>query len=237
MTVSTTVVPDYQRDQILTAAIRLAGLLADGDGQEASAEQIASAAVHLNLALEELQSEGIVLTSVERTTLSLVADTASYDLPADTLDVVVEHGDVVGMIVPASGSELPVRAMPRSRWLKLPDKTDTTGTPSLAYVERLTASVTVTFWPVPDDSTATFRYGKVRLLKGGNSGAVTTDLQRTWLPWLTYATAVGVALDSSQTQKATLLKKLADQKLAKARLTNVEHGTLQLSAGHSGRNW
>jgi len=235
MTISANPTPDFQRDQILTAAIRLCGLLPDG--AIPTQEQIAQANVHLSFALDELQSEGVVLTSAIRTTLALVANQSDYPLDSDTIDVEVGPDDVIGSIVNASGAvESIVKTMSRDEWQKIAVKSTVTARPSRCFIDKV-APITAVFWPIPDSSTTSFRYTKIRLLRGGDTGANTMELKRTWAPYLAYAVAVGVCFDTSQVEKASLFKQFADDKRNKCKAGDVQHGNIHFRMNHKGRNW
>jgi hypothetical protein len=235
MTVSTNPTPDFQRDQILTAAIRKCGLLTAGE--DATAEQISDAAVHFNLSLQDLQSEGIALSSVERATLALISGTAEYALPVDVIDVELGQDDAIGTIISSDGTtETIVKTMSRGEWMNIAQKTTLTGRPSRCYIEKL-ALVTAVFWPIPDSSLISFRYAKVRLLRGGNTGADTMDLFRTWTPYILHYTASGVAYDNSKPDLGATYMQIAQGMLAKCKAGDVQHGAIRFRAGHQARNW
>jgi hypothetical protein len=234
MTVSANPTPDFQRDQILTAAIRLCGLLTGGEAPDA--DQLAGATFHLNLALQELQACDLVLTTVSRATLALVAGQAEYPLPSDVIDVELGQDDALGAIVSATGTtETIVKTMGRGEWMNLAVKA-TPGRPSRAYVEKK-ALTTIVFWPVPDSSVSTFRYSSVTLLRGADTGITTMQTRRTWSSYLTYATASGVAFDNSMADKGTMFMGIANQKLEKCKAGDAQHGAIRLSVGRSSRNW
>lgn len=234
MTVSANPTPDFQRDQILNASIRLCGLLSDGES--GTPDQIASATFHLNLALQELQTADLVLTSVTRSTLALVAGQAEYPLAADVIDVELGQDDSLGSIMSASGTtESIVKTMGRGEWMNLAVK-DVAGRPSRAYVEK-GAVTTIVFWPVPDTSVSAFRYSRVTLLRGADTGITTMQTLRTWTSYLMYATASGVAFDNSMTEKGTTFMGIANAKLAVCKAGDSQHGAIRLSVGRSARNW
>lgn len=235
MTVSVNPTPDFQRDQILTAAIRLCGLITNGEAPDA--DQLAGATFHLNLALQALQTSDLVLTTVTRTTLALVSGQAEYQLPSDVIDVELGQDDSLGSIISSSGTaETIVKTMSRGEWMNLAVKS-VAGRPSRAYVEK-GALTTVVFWPVPDTSVSTFRYSSVTLLRGADTGATTMQTRRTWTSYLMYATASGVAFDNSMEDKASTFLGIADDKLKKCKAGDAQHGAIRMSVGRgSGRNW
>ena len=235
MTVSANPTPDFQRDQILTAAIRKCGLLTAGEA--ATPEQIADAAVHFNLALQDLQSEGVVLRSIERTTLALVSGQAEYTLPTDVIDVELGQDDAIGTIISSDGTtETILKTMSRGEWMNIAQKSTTTGRPSRCYIEKQ-ATVTAVFWPTPDSSLISFRYAKVRFLRGGNTGADTTDLLRTWTPYILHYVASGVAYDNSKAELGATYLGIAQGLLARCKAGDTQHGAIRFRVGHRARNW
>lgn len=235
MTVSANYALDYTRDQLLTTAFRLAGVL-DADGALQQTD-VAMGAAFMNLELMNLQAEGVILRTLERVTLTLVAGTASYALAADTIDVEVGPNGTVGTIVPASGSETAVLAMTRHEYLDLTDKgVVTTGRPGRVYIERA-ALVTLIFWPVPSADAPTFRYGRVRLLRDMDTGAVTVDLARRWLQFVTYAVAAQVALSKSiDLPRVSYLRKEAERMKTALQSEDTQRGSIRLRVSHR-RRW
>jgi hypothetical protein len=234
MTVSANPTPDFGRDQILTAAIRLCGLLTDGEAP--SPDQISQATFHLNTAIQELQAADLVLTTVTRATLALVAGTAEYDLPDDVIDVELGQDDAIGAIVSTNGVvETIVKTMSRGEWMNISVKT-VAGRPSRAYIEKR-ALTRVVFWPVPDSSVSTFRYSSVTFLRGADTGLVTMQTRRTWTSYLMYATASGVAFDNSMADKGGTFMGIADEKLAICKAGDAQHGAIRFGVGPMRRNW
>lgn len=236
MTVSANATTDYQRDQLIRMAYQLAGVLEAG--REPEAADLSMASDFMNLELMALQADGVILRTIERTTLTLVAGTMAYTLPADTIDVQLGPNDQLGSIVPTSGSETLVTAMSRAEYLDLSDKTSAvSGRPTRAYVEKL-ASVTVTLWPAPDATSASLRYARVRLLKDVDTGAVTVDLARRWLKFVTYATAVHIARAKSLSADAVKGLEIQADKLKKACLADDnQRGKVRWHLVHQGRHW
>jgi hypothetical protein len=232
MTVSTIDLPDFSRDALLTAAIRVTGTLSlDLDPEP---RQLAQAATHLNLVLDTMQASGIILRTVERTTLALTAGVSEYDLDTSAIDIEIGQSDTIGTIIMAGGSEPIVKAMSRQEWLELSNKTYA-GMPTRAYLEKKNP-LHLVFWPVPN-SAATFRYTKVRLLKSAGNGANTIDLMRSWSQYLVYAVGANVALDNSLFDRSQQLLAYAEKVRPKAEANESQHGRIRFRIGNSGRNW
>lgn len=234
MTVSANSTQEFSRDELVAMAYQLTGLLEAG--KEPPAADIAMAANFLNMELQALQAEGVVLRTIERTTLTLTAGTATYSLPSDTIEIQLGPNGQLGTIVPSSGSEFPVTAMTRAEYLNNPDKTST-GTPSRGYVEKL-ATVTLTLWPIPDSTAPTFRYARVRLLRDADTGAVTIDLARRWLKFVAYATAANLARAKSLPLDQVIdLQNQAETMKAVCMADDQERPDIRFRVKHRGRNW
>lgn len=235
MTVSANATLDFSRDQVITMAYQYAQLVPAG--QEPTADEIAMASNFFNLELMTLQAEGVVLRTVERTTLALTTGTATYSLPTDVIDIAQGPNGQMGTIVPTSGAESTVLNITRTDYLSLAQKTQPQGRPTQVLLEKF-ATLQVTFWPVPDSTSASFRFAKVRLLKDMDSGTVTTDLARRWLQGITYAVAAQVALAKSQTMELVgFLRGEAERIKTICRNDDVERGPIRLRVAHSGKRW
>ena len=194
MAVSANSTFSLSRDVLIKRAMQEAQLL-DADGTP-QAGYLAMAADFLAMELQSLAGEGVTLYQKERTTQALVAADASYDLAADTIDVVVGPDNFAGTIVDSNNLETRVTALSSHDYLLLADKTITTSRPTHVYIEKL-ETVSLTFWPVPSEN-ATFRYQKVRLTRDVDTGAVTMDVARRWQKYLWFDLASKLARASSK---------------------------------------
>jgi hypothetical protein len=232
MTISTVVLPDFSRDTLLTSAIRLTGIL--GQEEVPSATQLNIAATHLNYTLDTLQTSGVILRTIERTTKTLTASTAEYTLDTDTIDIEIGQSDHIGTIVLTGGAEPIVKTMSRQEWLDVSNKSYA-GMPTRCYLEKQ-ATCKLVFWPVPD-AAYVFRYTRVRLLKSAGNGGNTMDLLRTWSQYLVFAVAASVALDNSLYDRHNTLMGRAELIRKSCEAGDVQHGRLVFRVGHRGRNW
>jgi len=236
MTASVNPTPNFQRDELLDTAIRLTGIMSDDE--EPTQKQIRLAATHLNLELQTLQSEGVIISTVERVSVPFVAWTYEYTLASDTIDVDLGQDDTIGTVKDTVGTvETQVRTMSRGEYLQLAVKTSVSGRPSRCYVEKMATTVKLIFWPIPDSTMSTFYYTRVRLLKAGDTGGVTMDLVRTWSQYLVFAVASSVAMMSSMFDRGQYLRARADQLLAKCKAGDAQHGQIHLRIGHNAQNW
>lgn len=140
-----------------------------------------TARTSLNLTLLEWSNRGVNLWTVEQGSVPLVAGTAQYTLPADTVDI-LEH-----VVRTGSGTSQTDLAVPRvsvSTYATLPNK-NVQGRPIQLYVNRQATAPTVTFYPVPDSADSyTLVYWRLRRLQDAGDGVNTMDLPFRFLPAL-----------------------------------------------------
>lgn len=144
----------------------------------------------LNLLLMEWANRGINLWTIEQGTIPLVAGTATYDLPVDTVDL-IEH-----VIRTGSGTtqmDITISRISVSTYASIPNKT-VTGRPIQIWIHRLSGATNssdvvqypqVTVWPVPDSATTyTLIYWRLRRLQNAGDGVNGQDIPYRFLPAL-----------------------------------------------------
>ena len=121
----------------------------------------------LNLLTLEWQNRGLNLFTIEAGTLSITAGTATYTLPADTIDL-IEHQVRTG--TGTSQTDTALERISVSTYAQQTNK-NTQGRPTQIYVQRLPTEVKVTLWPVPDATTTyTLFYYRLKGIDGLSSG-------------------------------------------------------------------
>src|SRR5688572_27663190 len=100
----------------------------------------------LNLLLQEWGNRGLNLWTVTEATIPLVASTATYNLPADTIDVIEAAIRTDSGVVTAQ-TDIAIRRVGVATYAAIPNKLST-GRPHQYYVSRQIAP-TITVWPVP----------------------------------------------------------------------------------------
>lgn len=134
----------------------------------------------LNVMLSDWASRGVNLWTLESGTIPLVAGTATYDLPADTVDL-LEH--VTRTTSGGSQQDINLTRISVSTYATIPNKTST-GRPLQIFIERLNTP-RVTLWPVPDDSTPyTMVYWRMRRVQDAGDGPNTMDMPFRFVPAL-----------------------------------------------------
>ena len=145
----------------------------------------------LNLLTLEWQNRGLNLWTIDSGTQALTAGTATYQMPADTIDL-IEHQVRTG-----SGTEQVDTSLERisvSSYAQQSAK-NLQGRPSQIFVDRQATAVNVTLWPVPDSVSYTLSYFRLRGINGVSSGIGTTaDVPPRFVPCLAAGMAYYIAM-------------------------------------------
>ena len=152
------VVPDLS--ELFEEAYERAGLTMRGGYDLKTARR------SLNILTLEWQNRGLNLFTIDSGTIPLVQGTATYTLPANTIDI-IEHqlrsGDGT------SQQDTYISRISVSTYAQQTNK-NTTSRPTQIFVQRLATETTVTLWPVPDNSTYTLFYFRLKGIDGLASG-------------------------------------------------------------------
>lgn len=179
----------------------------------------------LSLIMDGLATEGFVARTDGFLDVPMVAGESYYTLSEDLLDV---HGDA--MFVPDDNpdtkhttGELVCKQVDLTTWSTLTVKGSISTRPQLYCVFRHGASVSVRFWPVPQDA-GTMRMRVVRLSGGAQDGTKSPDLERFWYDCLVWQLAYYLAVDSSMpADKIALLAGVAESKKRLCTNYSFEH--------------
>jgi len=137
----------------------------------------------LNLMLLEWANRGINLWTVESGSVTLVAGTATYNLPTDTVDL-IEHVIRTDAGDTSNQSDLSISRISVSTYSTIPNKLNT-GRPIQVYIDRAVTTPTITVWPIPDSAeTYTFVYWRLRRMDDAGNGVNTQDVPFRFLPVL-----------------------------------------------------
>ena len=146
----------------------------------------------MNLLPIEWQNRGINMWTIDEGTINLVQGTSSYDLPADTIDL-LEHVIRTGSGNVSTQSDLSISRISVSTYASIPNKL-TQGRPIQIYIDRGQANPSVTVWPVPDaSSTYVLKYYRLRRIQDAGSGVENADVNFRFLPCLVAGLAYYIA--------------------------------------------
>jgi hypothetical protein len=144
----------------------------------------------------EWANRGINMWTIDEGFINLVQGTATYDLPAATIDLIEQ------VIRTNAGSttlqtDLNLSRISVSTYSSVPNKL-TQGRPIQVWVDRLRDNPTVTVWPVPDQGTAIapfyiLRYWRLRRIEDAGAGIETPDMNFRFFPALVSGLAYYIA--------------------------------------------
>lgn len=164
----------------------------------------------LNLLLADWANRGVNMWTFEQGTINLVAGTATYALPADTVDL-LEHVIRTGAGNASTQADLTITRISVSTYATLPNKL-TQARPIQIWVQRL-ETPQVTVWPVPDASQPyQLVYWRLRRLQDAGDGVNTQDIPFRFLPCLVAGLAYYLAMKiPNAIQRVEVLKAQYDE--------------------------
>lgn len=133
----------------------------------------------INLLGLEWANRQVHLFTIDSATISLTPATATYTLPADTIDLL---DVVIRTTLGGVNTDLAIGRLSVGDYSAIPTK-QSPGRPVQFYVDRQAAAPTVTVWPVPPDTTYTLVYWRMRRIQDvGNDGGLTMDVAARAIP-------------------------------------------------------
>ena len=182
----------------------------------------------LDIMAAEWSNRGINLWTVESGTLSLTTGTATYTLPADTIDLLET------VIRTGSGSDqqdLSINRISVSTYATIPNKNNQ-GRPIQIYVDRQ-ATPKVSVWPTPDSSTTyTLAYWRLRRIEdAGRAGSNTYDVPSRFIPCLVAGLAYHIATKRPEVglDRVTFLKAAYDEQFTLAADEDRDKSSIQFA--------
>lgn len=169
----------------------------------------------LNLMLIEWQNRGINMWTIDEGSIDLVKGTATYDLPADTIDL-LDHVIRTGQGNVSTQYDLNITRISVSTYSSIPNKLQQ-ARPIQVWVQRLQPAPKITVWPIPDQGTVgspyyIFKYWRMRRIEDAGSGVQTQDIVFRFLPALTAGLAYHIAMKVPElAPRIDMLKKAYDE--------------------------
>jgi hypothetical protein len=169
----------------------------------------------LNIMFADWANRGVNMWTFEQGTINLVAGTATYDLPADTVDL-LEHVIRTGAGSASTQADLTITRISVSTYATIPNKLQQ-ARPIQVWIERL-ETPRITVWPVPDNvQTYQFVYWRMRRIDNAGTGVNTMDVPFRFLPCMVAGLAYYLALKlPNGPQRLDILKQQYDEAWAMA---------------------
>jgi hypothetical protein len=193
-------------------------------------EHMQSARMAANMMLSRWANQGVNLWAVDLITVPLVQGTSTYSVDANTvvmLDTYIQTDNGSGQ--PIDRLILPIS---RTEYASYPNK-DQQGFTTTYWFDRL-LSPTVTLWPVPDGTTTSLKYYRVRQIQDANlQGGQQVEIPYLWMEAFAYGLAQRLSTIWAP-DKMMMLKSLADEAYNIAAAQNVETAQQYISPMISG---
>jgi hypothetical protein len=169
----------------------------------------------LNIMFADWANRGVNMWTFEQGTINLVAGTATYNLPADTVDL-LEHVIRTGAGSASTQADLTITRISVSTYATIPNKLQQ-ARPIQVWIERL-ETPRITVWPVPDNvQTYQFVYWRLRRIENAGTGVNTMNVPFRFLPCMVAGLAYYLALKlPNGPQRLDVLKQQYDEAWALA---------------------
>jgi hypothetical protein len=147
----------------------------------------------LNLLFADWANRGVNMWTFEQGSITMVPGTATYNLPADTVDL-LEHVIRTGAGNSATQADLTITRISVSTYATIPNKL-AQARPIQVWIERLQEAPRITVWPVPDDSqTYSFVYWRMGRIDDAGGGVNTMDVPFRFFPCMVAGLAYYLAM-------------------------------------------
>jgi hypothetical protein len=205
MAVSGTAVFNLDLTEIVEEAFERAG------SEMRTGYDLRTARRSLNLLFADWANRGVNMWTFEQGTIALVPGTATYNLPADTVDL-MEHVIRTGAGSASTQADLTITRISVSTYATIPNKLQQ-ARPIQVWIQRLVDNPTITVWPVPDSSqTYTFVYWRLRRIDDAGTGVNTMDVPFRFLPCMVAGLAYYLAMKvPNGTNRLQVLKQQYDE--------------------------
>ena len=145
----------------------------------------------LNLLTAEWANRGINLWTIEEGSINLTNGTATYNLPADTIDL-LDH--VIRTGTGQNQQDITISRISADTYISIPAK-NATGRPIQVWINRQATQPSINVWPTPNqDNTYVFKYWRLRRIQDAGTGVNTQDIPFRFLPCLVAGLAFYLSL-------------------------------------------
>jgi hypothetical protein len=189
MTTSGTYDFSINRDQLITGALRLAGVIAQGETPSAS--QVSDAATTLNMMVKAWMADGMPLWAIRTVTITPVANqnTYTYDTPKLLKPLQAWNRQTSSQV------DIPMRMISRQEYNILGNKS-TTGNPIQLFFNPNLSTTEIKLFPTPDSTAAAqnviYIVAQVPY-QDFDSATDTPDFPQEWYEAIKYGLAVRLA--------------------------------------------
>jgi hypothetical protein len=192
----------------------------------------------LNLLTIEWANKGINLWTIEQGSIPLLQGQITYDLPADTIDL-MEHVIRTNAGTTSNQLDININRISSDTYITIPNK-NAQGRPIQVWINRQSGAdypVTgvsnpqINVWPAPDQSNYyTFFYYRLRRIQDAGNGVNTQDIPFRMLPALVAGLAYHLSMKIPDAiQRTSILKQMYDEAWQEAADEDREKAPLRIA--------
>jgi len=196
----------------------------------------------LNLLTIEWANRGINLWTVEQGSIPMVQGQITYDLPADTIDL-IDH--VIRTQTGQAQTDINITRISVDTYSTIPNK-NAQGRPIQVWINRQSGATypdglippgtevaypQINVWPAPEQSNYyTFVYWRLRRIQDAGNGTTTQDIPFRFLPCMVAGLAYHLSLKIPDAMQRTgMLKQMYDEAWAQAADEDREKAALRIA--------
>jgi hypothetical protein len=160
----------------------------------------------LNLLLADWANRGLNQWTIEQTTVTMTAGTASYSLNADTIDI-------LSAVLRRDGTDLSLERLSRAEFLNIPTKT-TQSRPNQFFLDRQ-ITPTLKVWPTPENSTDQIIFDRLVRMDDADGYTDTMEVPFRFYPCLAAGLSYYIAMKRAP-DLIGLLKPIYEEEMQRA---------------------
>jgi len=160
----------------------------------------------LNLLLADWANRGLNQWTIKQTTVTCVSGTASYNLDADTIDI-------LSVVVRRDNTDYGIERLSRDEYLNIPDKTST-GRPSQFFLDRQITPV-LKVWTTPENSTDQLIFDRLVRIDDADTFTNTMEVPFRFYPCLAAGLAYYLSIKKAP-NRTQFLKAIYEEEFERA---------------------
>ena len=160
----------------------------------------------LNLLLADWANRGLNQWTIKQTTVTCISGTASYNLDADTIDI-------LSVVVRRDNTDYGIERLSRDEYLNIPNKTST-GRPSQFFLDRQITPV-LKVWTTPENSTDQLIFDRLVRIDDADTFKNTMEVPFRFYPCLAAGLAYYISIKKAP-NRPQFLKAIYEEEFERA---------------------
>ena len=160
----------------------------------------------LNLLLADWANRGLNQWTIKQTTVTCISGTASYNLDADTIDI-------LSVVVRRDNTDYGIERLSRDEYLNIPNKTST-GRPSQFFLDRQITPI-LKVWTTPENSTDQLIFDRLVRIDDADTFKNTMEVPFRFYPCLAAGLAYYISIKKAP-NRTQFLKAIYEEEFERA---------------------